>query len=149
MGRSNHWWKFKSSKLSSQCYYGHRKEKQSKDRFQFLWLLTSVDISHDGDSNVGDLMIVVSVFIGHQHLKLGTKTFCHQHPSPTSLLLLMIHESWNGLFIEPSNSENGLDELRNCWSEKDCRCLLLKENIFYINLNDCVAFNERILLEQW
>jgi len=32
------------------------------------------------------------------------------------------------LVIEKKNSlsENGLNELQNCWSEKDCRCLLLK-----------------------
>jgi len=32
------------------------------------------------------------------------------------------------MVIEKKNSlsENGLDELHNCWSEKDCRCLLLK-----------------------
>jgi len=32
------------------------------------------------------------------------------------------------MVIEKKNSlsENGLDELNNCWSEKDCRCLLLK-----------------------
>jgi len=35
------------------------------------------------------------------------------------------------MVIEKKNSlsENGLDELHNCWSEKDCRCLLLKEII--------------------
>merc|ERR1711953_81295 len=32
------------------------------------------------------------------------------------------------MVIEKKNSlsENGLDELHNCWEEKDCRCLLLK-----------------------
>jgi len=35
------------------------------------------------------------------------------------------------MVIEKKNSlsENGLDELNKCWTEKDCRCLLLKELI--------------------
>ena len=35
----------------------------------------------------------------------------------------------SNIYYEIDFSENGLDELNNCWTEKDCRCLLLKELI--------------------
>ena len=35
----------------------------------------------------------------------------------------------SNIYYEIDFSENGLDELNNCWTEKDCRCLLLKEFI--------------------
>ena len=46
-------------------------------------------ISFDGDSDVGDLMLVTICDQkgqnGHQHLIVLTNTFRLQHPSPTSM----------------------------------------------------------------
>ena len=44
------------------------------------------------------------------------------------LNVMQIYVPWF-IVYEIRSSENGLDELNNCWTEKDCRCLLLKEII--------------------